>query len=104
MRSGRRHRVSDPQRADRDRRRRPLQPGHPPAGWRPPPSGGRHRTAVGQVIERKRAEEALLKSVEDIHAVLDNVADGVMMTDEGGFIEWFNRAAQRLFGYPTNEV
>ncbi|PYT10822.1 MAG: hypothetical protein DMF51_17335, partial [Acidobacteria bacterium] len=59
---------------------------------------------IGQVIERKRAEEALQKSVEDIHAVLDNVADGVMMTDEGGFIESFNRAAQRLFGYPTNEV
>ena len=59
---------------------------------------------IGQVIERKRAEEALQKSVEDIHAVLDNVADGVMTTDEGGFIESLNRAAQRLFGYPTNEV
>ncbi len=59
---------------------------------------------IGQVIERKRAEEALQKSVEDIHAVLDNVADGVMTTDEGGFIESFNRAAQRLFGYATNEV
>jgi len=59
---------------------------------------------IGQVIERKRAEEALQKSVEDIHAVLDNVADGVMTTDEGGFIKSFNRAAQRLFGYPTNEV
>ena len=59
---------------------------------------------IGQVTERKRAEDALQKSVEDIHAVLDNVADGVMMTDEGGFIESFNRAAQRLFGYPTDEV
>ena len=59
---------------------------------------------IGQVIERKRAEDALQKSVEEIHAVLDNVADGVMTTDEGGFIESFNLAAQRLFGYPTNEV
>ncbi len=59
---------------------------------------------IGQVVERKRAEDALQKSVEDIHAVLDNVADGVMTTDEGGFISSFNRAAQRLFGYPTNEV
>jgi diguanylate cyclase (GGDEF)-like protein/PAS domain S-box-containing protein len=59
---------------------------------------------IGQVIERKRAEEALQKSVEDIHAVLDNVADGVMTTDEGGVIQSFNRAAQRLFHYPTNEV
>jgi len=59
---------------------------------------------IGQVIERKRTENALQKSVEDIHAVLDNVADGVMTTDEGGFIESFNRAAQRLFGYATTEV
>jgi len=59
---------------------------------------------IGQVVERKRAEEALQKSVEDIHAVLDNVADGVLTTDERGFIESFNRAAQRLFGYPTNDV
>jgi len=59
---------------------------------------------IGQVIERERAEDALQKSVENIHAVLDNVADGVMTTDEGGFIESFNLAAQRLFGYPTNEV
>jgi diguanylate cyclase (GGDEF)-like protein/PAS domain S-box-containing protein len=59
---------------------------------------------IGQVIERKRAEEALQKSVEDIHAVLENVADGVMTTDESGSIESFNRAAQRLFGYATNEV
>jgi len=59
---------------------------------------------IGQVIERKRVEDALQKSVEDIHTVLDSVADGVMTTDESGFIESFNRAAQRLFGYPTSEV
>lgn len=59
---------------------------------------------IGQVIESRRSENALQKSVDDIHAVLDNVADGVMTTDEGGFIESFNRAAQRLFGYPVNEV
>jgi PAS domain S-box-containing protein len=59
---------------------------------------------IGQVIERKRVEVALHKSVEDIHAILDNVADGVMTTDEGGFIESFNRAAYRLFGYQTSEV
>jgi len=67
-------------------------------------SGGDIGRQIGQVIERKRAEEALQKSVEDIHAVLDNVADGVVTTDEGGVIQSFNRAAQRLFGYPTNEV
>ncbi len=59
---------------------------------------------IGQFIERKRAEGALQESAEHIRAVLDNVADGVIATDETGMIEFFNRAAQRLFGYPLAEV
>jgi diguanylate cyclase (GGDEF)-like protein/PAS domain S-box-containing protein len=59
---------------------------------------------LGQFIERKRAEGALQESAEHIRSVLDNVADGIITTDENGVIEFFNRAAQRLFGYPLAEV
>jgi len=59
---------------------------------------------IGQFIERKRAEGALQESAEHIRAVLDNVADGVIATDESGMIEFFNQAAQRLFGYRLAEV
>lgn len=59
---------------------------------------------IGQFIERKRAEGALQESAEHFRAVLDNVADGVIATDESGMIEFFNRAAQRLFGYALAEV
>jgi len=37
-------------------------------------------------------------------AVLQNVADGIVTVDDGGHIESFNPAAQRLFGYRREEA
>ncbi len=45
-----------------------------------------------------------LKGADEIHRVLDDFFDGVMVTDEYGRIASFNRGAQRLFGYQTGEV
>jgi diguanylate cyclase (GGDEF)-like protein/PAS domain S-box-containing protein len=59
---------------------------------------------LGQFIERKRVEGALQEGAALIRGVLDNVADGIMTIDERGRIEFFNHAAQRLFGYPLAEV
>jgi diguanylate cyclase (GGDEF)-like protein/PAS domain S-box-containing protein len=59
---------------------------------------------LGQFIERKRAERALQAALERERGVLDNVADGIISIDESGMIEFFNRAAQRLFGYPLADV
>ena len=58
---------------------------------------------IGQFIERTRVEGALQEGAQLIRGVLDNVADGIITIDEGGLIEIFNRAAQRLFGYPLAE-
>jgi diguanylate cyclase (GGDEF)-like protein/PAS domain S-box-containing protein len=55
---------------------------------------------LGHFIERTRMEGAL----EHIRAVLDNIADAVITTDEDGLIESFNRAAQRLLSYPRRDV
>ena len=59
---------------------------------------------IGQFIERKRVDRALQEGATLIRGVLDNVADGIITTDERGLIEFFNRAAQRLFGYSLAEV
>ena len=59
---------------------------------------------LGRFIERKRAERAIQATAEHVRGVLDNVADGIISTDESGVIEFFNRAAQRLFGYTLVEV
>lgn len=36
--------------------------------------------------------------------VLDNVADGIITTNEHGYIESFNSAAEKIFGYTLEEV
>jgi diguanylate cyclase (GGDEF)-like protein/PAS domain S-box-containing protein len=48
--------------------------------------------------------QALSDSHASTQAVLDNVADGILTTDETGVIESINRSAQNLFGYREDEV
>jgi hypothetical protein len=55
-----------------------------------------HRSALHRT--EKRRSEALLTSV------LDSVADGVVGIDERGAIQSCNAAAERLFGYPAQEL
>ncbi len=47
---------------------------------------------------------ALRDSESSVQAVLDNVADGIVIAGGGGLIESFNRSAQALFGYREDEV
>jgi diguanylate cyclase (GGDEF)-like protein/PAS domain S-box-containing protein len=48
--------------------------------------------------------QALSDSQASTQAVLDNVADGILTTDETGVIESINRSAQSLFGYQEEEL
>ncbi|MFQ5956235.1 MAG: PAS domain S-box protein, partial [Candidatus Brocadiales bacterium] len=52
----------------------------------------------------KRAEEAVQEREARIHAVLDNVVDGIITIDEHGLVMSFNPAAERIFGYSAAEV
>jgi diguanylate cyclase (GGDEF)-like protein/PAS domain S-box-containing protein len=56
-------------------------------------------------IESVTALNAALSDSEvRAQAVLQNVADGIVTTGEGGLIESFNRSARRLFGYREADV
>jgi diguanylate cyclase (GGDEF)-like protein/PAS domain S-box-containing protein len=59
---------------------------------------------LGDLIQRKRSEEAMRASGQRIRAVLDNVVDGLITFDDNLRMESFNPAAQRLFGYEADEV
>src|SRR5207247_47899 len=47
---------------------------------------------------------ALNASEAQVRAIVENVADGFVTYGEGGAIEIYNRAAERLFGYPPSHV
>jgi two-component system CheB/CheR fusion protein len=52
----------------------------------------------------KQTEIALEESNDILQAVLDNVFDGIVVTNDKGIIESFNSAAERIFGYPSDEA
>ena len=52
----------------------------------------------------QQTESALEESNTTLRAVLDNVFDGIVVTNESGIIESFNSAAERIFGYTVDEA
>lgn len=54
--------------------------------------------------QRQAAERAVHAAAARMHAILDNVVDGVIAIDERGIVESFNPAAARIFGYAAGEV
>ncbi|HLZ95139.1 MAG TPA: PAS domain S-box protein [Candidatus Dormibacteraeota bacterium] len=61
-------------------------------------------TQIGEFVERKRAELALLESEKRMRSVLDNVSDGLVTVDPSGMIESANPAVTKLFGYEEKEL
>jgi len=49
--------------------------------------------------ERIAAEMAIREREDYLHALLDNVLDAIITIDQQGYIETFNHAAERIFGY-----
>jgi len=52
----------------------------------------------------QETEHALAQSNQTLNAVLDNVFDGIVVADERGIIESFNKAAEGIFGYAVDEA
>ncbi len=58
---------------------------------------------LGRVTERKKTEEALRESEEQLRLTFDSVAEGVTVTDLEGKIADTNSAALRMHGYDSKE-
>ncbi len=54
--------------------------------------------ALGKVFQRLVDQDA------HIRAIIDNAAEGIIVTDEHGMVDTFNIAAQNLFNYTSHEV
>src|SRR4051794_27118652 len=60
--------------------------------------------AMGDVTERKRAEEALLKAGALQSAIFNSANFSSIATDEKGVIQIFNVGAERMLGYTAADV
>src|SRR5687768_14507150 len=58
--------------------------------------------ASGDKTQRNSEEFTL--SGERMRSVVDHVVDGIITIDEDGIVRSFNPAAERIFGYPAQEV
>ena len=63
-----------------------------------------HAWQYRDITERHQAEEALQESEARILAVVDSVANGIIVINEEGIVENFKRGAEKIFGYAAEEV
>jgi PAS domain S-box-containing protein len=63
----------------------------------------RNRTARIEALVAKRTEE-LRESEETFRAISDSAQDAIVMMDNDGAISFWNDAAERTFGYASDEV
>ncbi len=56
------------------------------------------------ITAQRRAERGQRSSEARWRAIIESAVDGIIMIDRHGHIEFFNPAAERLFGYRSDEV
>lgn len=59
---------------------------------------------IWDVTERVQAELSTLEREDYLRKLIANVIDGIIIIDQRGQIETFNHAAERIFGYRSEEL
>ena len=67
-------------------------------------SGDLEREVEVRTHEYRKEVQARAASERKIKSIIDNIVVGLLTTDENGVIDSFNPAAERMFGYCTDEV
>src|SRR5207302_2274256 len=59
---------------------------------------------IEDITEHKQAEEALRESNERFRSITQSAHDAIIVADQRGHIQSWNRGAQLMFGYTETEV
>lgn len=59
---------------------------------------------LAQLIVAYRERKTLIDNESRLRMVIDNAVEGIISTDQSGFITSFNAAAERIFGYSHDQV
>jgi len=59
---------------------------------------------LATVVERFQSLETLKKSEERFHSLAQTATDAIITISAKGMIQFFNQAAERIFGYPVAEI
>ncbi len=62
---------------------------------------------VGLDVSEHSLEKLTARLVKDealIHAMIDNIGDGIVTVNSSGIVESFNPAAEQMFGYSASEI
>ncbi|MDG3005452.1 hybrid sensor histidine kinase/response regulator [Paludisphaera mucosa] len=66
--------------------------------------GEANRALQAEIAERTRTELALRDREARLGSIVESAVDGILVIDHRGVVESFNPAAQRIFGYSSDEV
>ena len=59
---------------------------------------------IRDITERRRTEESLIESKEELRNLIESLGDGIIITDEEGRIIEMNKAEERITGLVAEEV
>jgi two-component system, cell cycle sensor histidine kinase and response regulator CckA len=59
---------------------------------------------IRNITDRKSAEEALIEGKEKFRAITNTAADAIILMNDLGNISYWNPAAERIFGYSSDEA
>ncbi len=66
---------------------------------------GQQMYAIGRdITQRKRYQLELEEREQRIKAILDTAVDGIIVVDQAGIIQTFNKGAEKIFGYSEGEA